>query len=177
MNAAFLDRESLDRMGFRSLGENVLIHQSCVIVNPQSVSIGSNVRIDAFTVLSVSGGLSIGSYAHISTHVLAVGAGAFTMSDYSNLASGAKVFTSSDDFASGNLLGPTVPADARSVITAPVHFGQHVVVGAGSIIMPGSTIPDGTTIGALSLVKGMLREWTVYAGVPASPLKPRPRPA
>lgn len=177
MNAAFLDRDSLERMGFNSLGDNVLLHKSCVVVNPQSISIGTNVRIDAFTVLSVSGGMSIGDHVHISTHVLAVGASTFTMSDYSNLASGAKVFTSSDDFTSGNLLGPTVPATARSVKSAPVNFGQHVVVGAGSIVMPGTVIPNGTTVGALSLVKGTLEEWTVYAGVPARPLKRRPKPA
>lgn len=176
MNSEFLDRETLLAIGFKSLGNSVLIHKSCVIVNPQNVLIGNNVRIDAFTVLSVSGGLEIGNFVHISTHVLAVGSAQLIMSDYSNIASGAKVYTSTDDFSVGSQLGPTVPEEKRSVKSAPVFFGTNVVVGSGSIVLPGSIIPEGATVGALSLVNKPLREWTVYAGVPAQPIKPRPKP-
>lgn len=99
------------------------------------------------------------------------------MSDYANLASGSKIFSSSDNFSESGLLGPTIPMEMRAVDTAEVRLGRHVVVGAGSIIMPGSEIGEGATVGALSLVKGRLAPWTVYGGIPAKALKQRDRRA
>lgn len=177
MNEAFLSRTELERLGLKACGKNVLIHNTCVLVNCGNIAIGDNVRIDAFTVISVSGGIDIGSHLHISTHVLIVGSARVTLSDFANLASGAKVYSSSDDFSRSGLLGPTVPVEARAVNTAEVLLGKHVVVGAGSIVMPGSEIKEGATVGALSLVKGTLEPWMVYAGVPARPIKPRDRKA
>jgi galactoside O-acetyltransferase len=177
VNEAFLARADLEKLGLKACGRNVLIHNSCVLVNCAKISIGDNVRIDAFTLISVSGGLEIGSHLHISTHVLIVGNEPVVLSDFANLASGSKIFSSSDDFSRSGLLGPTLPADKRATIDAPVTLARHVVVGAGSIVLPGAEIGEGATVGALSLVKGVLKPWTVYAGVPARPIKARDRTA
>jgi len=42
-------------------------------------------------------------------------------------------------------------------------------------VLPGCDIGEGTTVGALSLVKASLAEWGIYAGVPARRLRDRSR--
>lgn len=48
-------------------------------------------------------------------------------------------------------------------------------MGANCVVLPGVTIGEGCTIGALSLVNRDCEPWTVYAGTPARPIKARPR--
>ena len=55
----FYSREQLEKIGFKSLGENVLISDKTSIYSPENISIGNNVRIDDFSVLSAGGGTLI----------------------------------------------------------------------------------------------------------------------
>lgn len=48
-----------------------------------------------------------------------------------------------------------------------VKIGIDVLIGTGAVIMPGSIIGDGAVIGAMSLVKGEIKPYTIVAGVPA----------
>ena len=54
-------------------------------------------------------------------------------------------------------------------------IGRHVVVGAGSVILPGCSIGEGTTVGALSLVNRPLDPWMIYVGAPVRALRERCR--
>ena len=45
---------------------------------------------------------------------------------------------------------------------AAVTLGRHVIVGAGSVILPGAALEDGVAVGALSLISGRCREFGVY---------------
>ena len=53
----FYTREQLEKIGFKSIGENVLISDKTSIYSPQNISIGNNVRIDDYCVLSAGGGV------------------------------------------------------------------------------------------------------------------------
>lgn len=55
----FYTREQLEKKGFKSIGENVLISDKTSIYSPQNISIGNNVRIDDYCVLSAGGGTLI----------------------------------------------------------------------------------------------------------------------
>jgi galactoside O-acetyltransferase len=68
-----------------------------------------------------------------------------------------------------------VPAELTGVSIAPVSIGRHVIIGSGSIILPGVTIAEGASIGALSLVKRDCESFTIYGGVPARRLGDRSR--
>ena len=59
-NAEFLPRATLESLGFKALGRDVLVHSTCVLRNCARISLGDGVRIDPFTVVSVAGGLEIG---------------------------------------------------------------------------------------------------------------------
>lgn len=50
---------------------------------------------------------------------------------------------------------------------ASVKIGNYVFIGAGSIVLPGTTIGDRVIIGAGSVVTGTLEGNSVYAGNPA----------
>lgn len=54
----------------------------------------------------------------------------------------------------------------------PVHIGNRVWIGAGSIILPGVTIGDDTVIGAGSVVTKDIPSGVVAVGNPCRPLRP-----
>lgn len=174
-NAAFLSLEELAELDFAFLGDNVLIHSTCVLVNCQRMSIGAGVRIDPFCVLSAGESLAIGDYVHIAGHCVVMGAAAIALGDFAGLSHGVKILSASDDFVGGSLIGPTIPDAFRTVDARPVTLGRHVVIGAGSLVLPGSTLGEGATVGSLSLIKGQVEPWTVSAGSPARKVRDRDR--
>jgi len=62
-----------------------------------------------------------------------------------------------------------------NVTSGKVHLKKHVIVGAGSIILPNVTLEEGVAIGSLSLVNRSIPEYTIAVGSPAKPLKSRKR--
>lgn len=166
-NARFLTAEELDSLGFAQVGENVLIHETVVLIGADKVRLGSNVRIDPYCVISAVDNVQIGSHVHIAAHVVLSGGGRITLQDFAGVSHGAKLLSASDDFSAGVLTGPTVPADLRGVRAEPIEIGRHAVIGTNSVVLPGTRVEDGATIGALSLARGTLESWKVHAGVPA----------
>ena len=146
-----------------------LVHKTANIVG--DVRIGAGSRIDAF--VTITGPAVIGRFCHVGTGACIFGGAGFEMGDYSSLSPGAKVFTGTEDL-SGEW-GTNPMALPRNPITAPVRLGAHASMCAGSIALPGTDMPEGCILGALSLAKGRLTEWTIWAGVPAEPKKQRTR--
>ena len=173
---SFFTAEELSRIGFKSIRNNVLISRYAQIYNPTNISIGSNVRIDDFCILS-SGEkpFILEDYIHISAGVYIYGQYGFHMKSFTNISAGSKIFTQSDSFSGDFLIGPTVPNKYRGVYGSPLVIEKHVVIGSGSIILPGSIIGEGVAIGANSLVKGECKAWSIYGGSPAKFLKERSR--
>jgi galactoside O-acetyltransferase len=56
-----------------------------------------------------------------------------------------------------------------------VKIGSHVIIGAGSIVLPGVTLEEGVAVGALSLVKKDCEAFGIYMGVPAKRIGGRKR--
>lgn len=174
-NADFLSREEVEQIGFRSIGADVLIHRTAVIVGSERITLGSKVRIDPFTLISAGASVTIGSYVHISAYSSLIGAADISVGTYCNLSFGTRVFSSSDDFSGAAMTGPQVPKKYRNVQEAPVRIGQHVILGAGTIVLPGVDIEDGVATGVSTLVNRSLEGWTMYVGTPARSIKPRRR--
>lgn len=163
-------------MGFASIGDNVQISDHASIYGATRIHIGNHVRIDDFCVISAgTGGIYIGNYVHIATFTSLIGAEKISLADYSGLSSRVSIYSSSDDYSGSVMTNPTVPALYTGVISAPVCIGRHVIIGSGSVVLPGVTINDGAAIGALSLVYKDCDAFTVYAGNPARRIKERKR--
>lgn len=170
----YFTSDELVGFGFKSVGQNVKIAKNCTIIGLHNISIGSNVRIDGYTVLAAhSGYLNIGNYVHISGGCHLGCAGGITASDFSGLSQGVRIYSSTDDYSGASLTNPTVPSEHLNIALAPVYLGRHVIVGSGSVVLPGVAIGEGASIGALSLVNKPLDGWGIYAGTPVRWIRAR----
>lgn len=171
---AFLTREEIEKIGFKKIGNNISISDKSSIYNPQNISLGSNIRIDDFTILSASDkGIVIGDYVHIACFVSLIGHELIQIKDFVGISSRTAVYSSSDDYSGNFLTGPTIPDEFKNIDSRPVIFESHSIIGAGTIILPGVTIGEGSAIGALSLVTKSIDSWGIYTGVPVKLIKPR----
>lgn len=171
---AFLSHQQLEEMGFKKLGKNVLISDKASIYNPDLIEIGDNSRIDDFCV--VSGRVKIGRFVHFAVfNNVAGGEAGIEFEDFSGLAYGCHVFSQSDDYSGRSMTNPTVPDHLKKEHKAPILICRHSIVGTGSVIVPGVTLGEGTSVGALSLVMKSTDPWSVYFGIPARRLKARSR--
>jgi acetyltransferase-like isoleucine patch superfamily enzyme len=173
---AWLTREQMAAMGFAAVGDNVFLSDKASYYNCSAIRFGDNVRVDDFCVLSAGvGGIVIGNYVHIAVFSLLIGAGRIVLSDFCNLSSRVAIYSSNDDYSGRALTNPMVPAEFTAVMRADVALGRHVIVGSGSIVLPGVVMEDGVAVGALSLVKERCTAFGVYAGVPAVRIRERRR--
>ncbi len=174
LGGRYLDEHELRDLGLERVGSNVRVHERAILVDLDRIEIGSNVRVDAFCILSAAGGsLAIGDHVHIASHADIYAGGGVEIGDFCGLSQSGKIYSQNDDYSGSSLTGPTIPAKYTHVHRAPVKLGRHVVVGSGSIVLPGVEIGEGSTVGALSLVSRNLDPWGVYGGVPARRLKDR----
>jgi acetyltransferase-like isoleucine patch superfamily enzyme len=172
----WLTHNELNVMGFSSLGSNVFVSNKASLYNCSKIAIGDNVRIDDFCVLSAGqGGILLGNHVHIAVYSSLIGAGKIIMSDFSGLSSRVSIYSSNEDYSGSTLTNPTVPNHFRSVSNGDVTIGKHVIVGSGSVVLPGIVLEEGVAIGALSLVNRDCKAFGIYSGIPARLIKERCR--
>lgn len=170
---SFYSAEELAQIGFKSYGKNVLISRYCRIYKPQNIEFGDKVRIDDFCVLSAGTSIKFGSYIHIGCGTSIIGSGEVVISDFSGVSGHCSIYSSSDDYSGRFMTNPMVPEELTNVTHAPVILGKHVIIGCGSVILPGVTLEDGVAIGAMSLVQQDCKANTIYCGNPLKKLIPR----
>lgn len=157
-------------------GEDVFISANVEIRRPHLVAIGSHVAIDSGFYCTV--GTTMGDYIHIAPYVTAIGGaeGLLRMGHFTTIAAGSRIVCASDEHLGEGFVGPTIPEKYRDkILRAPVVFEDFASVGSNVVILPGVTLAEGCVIGACSLVNRSTEPWTIYAGVPAKPLKVRRR--
>lgn len=171
-----LNQAELKKIGFKNVGANVAISNKASFYGAERISIGNNVRIDDFCVLSAGkGGIEIGNHVHIAVYSSLIGAGKIKLSDFANISSRVSIYSSTDDYSGASMTNPTIPSAFTNVRHADVVLEKHVIVGCGSVILPGTHISQGVAIGALSLIKEDCEEFFIYAGNPVRKIKPRSR--
>lgn len=169
---AYLSQIQLEKLGFKFLGNNVKISDKASIYNPETIEIDDNSRIDDFCV--ISGMVKIGKYNHITPLCLIAGGekGVF-LDDFCTLAYGVKVFSQSDDYSGNSMVNSLIPKIYKKEEISTVRIERQVIVGAGSIVMPGVIIAEGCSVGAMTLVNKSTKPWGVYIGTPAKRVKER----
>jgi acetyltransferase-like isoleucine patch superfamily enzyme len=163
------------RFAFRAIGEDVQIYSRAHVVSPEVISIGDSVIIDDFVFLTGGTETRIGSFVHLASFSSFLGGGTLWIEDFAGVSSGSRIYTGTDDFLGESLTGPTIPDAFRRPVRSAVRIGKYAVVGANCVVLPGVTIGEGCTVGALSLVNRDCEPWTIYAGSPARPIKARRR--
>jgi galactoside O-acetyltransferase len=153
---------------FGRIGTNVSIHPSAILFNPEKLYLGSNVRIDCFCLLSAGeDGIHIGDHVHIAAGSYIFGSGGkVELEDFAGLSSRVAIYTASDDYTEGYLTNPTVPEKYKKVTRGPVALRKHVIIGSGSVIMPGVELAIGAAVGALTFVYKNVRDFQIVSGNP-----------
>jgi galactoside O-acetyltransferase len=169
---SFYTVDELRDIGIKSIGKHVQISKKTSIYSPEKIRIGNHVRIDDFCILS--GKIVLENYIHIAAYTsLFAGNEGIFMGDFSGVSSRVSIYSTSDDYSGEYLTNPTVPIKYKNIISGEVVLERHVIVGAGSVILPKVTLKEGSSVGAMSLVTKSTKEWTIYAGIPARVLKER----
>ena len=166
----------LRNFGFKNVGENVLIAKNTTIIGISNISLGNNIRIDGYTVINAfSGFLNLGDFIHIGGSSFLACAGGIEFKSYSTISQGVKIYSVSDVYSGNYMTNPLVPKEFTNVDYGLVTLNEHVIVGSGSVLLPGTTLLEGTAVGALTLVNRSIGPWGIYAGVPAKLVKARSR--
>lgn len=172
--SSFLSQEELDKMGFRSLGADVLLSRMAMIHSPELIRIGSNVRIDDFVFMS--GEITLGNYVHLAPYCELCGGtdgAGIILEDYSGCSSRVTINAISDDYSGEFMTNPTIAPQFRNVQSGQIILHKYVIIGATTVILPGVEIGEGTAVGAMSMVEKSLPEWKICRGIPARVLKER----
>lgn len=168
---SFYAEHELKGLGLKKYGKDVRISRKCSIYRPELISMGDHVRVDDFAILS--GKITIGSYVHIAAYAALYASEGITVGDFVGISVHTATFTVSEDFSGACLTNPTVPDAYRAPQKGAVRFGRHSMLGAGSVVLPGADIGEGTAVGALALVMGPLPAWKMASGIPARVFKER----
>ncbi len=159
----------------RHIGKNVIIGKTVRIRYPELVEIGDNVIIDDFTYISTA--LTISNNVHIAAGCKLIGGrnASVRIGEFSTLAPNVVLAAGSDDYIAG-IGSPLVPLEFKGQVEiGTIELGRHCIIGANSTILPNVTLHDGAAVGAQSLVKRDISEWTLQCGIPARYLKTRNR--
>ena len=161
----------------KSVGEDVFINANVEIRRPHLVSVGNHVAIDSGFYITTKA--EIGDYIHIAPYVaVIVGSNGFLkMGNFTNFSVGGRIICGSDEFlGEGLITAPGIPKQYRDNLKVePVVFKDFANTGANVVIFPGVTLGEGSVIGACSLVTQDTEPWTLYVGIPAKPIKKRPK--
>jgi len=171
---AFLTEDQISEQGFGFVGRGVRISALASFDKPELMSIGDFSRIDDFCALS--GNIKIGRNVHIAVmNSLLASVERIELCDFSGLAFGCRLFTSSDDYSGESLTNPTIPSKYKKIHHGEIVIGRHAILGTNTIVFPGVTISEGSSIGANSVVNKSTEPWGIYLGTPARRIKDRSR--
>jgi acetyltransferase-like isoleucine patch superfamily enzyme len=163
---AYLSEDAIKAMGFKLIGKSVKISDKAVFYDCDRIEIGDNSRIDDFCV--VSGRVVIGRNVHITVFCnIAGGEPGVMIDDYATLAYGCYVFSQSDDYSGESMTNSTIPAKYKKEKKEAVRIEKFSIIGARATILPGVTISEGCSVGAMSLVTRSTSPWGLYVGIPA----------
>jgi dTDP-4-amino-4,6-dideoxy-D-glucose acyltransferase len=157
-------------------GDDVFISDRVEIRRPHLVKVGSHVAIDSGVYITTAA--EIGDYVHLSPYITVIGGAQskLIIEDFVTVAAGSRIIRGSDKFLGEGFTSVTVPDKYRDdVLFSEIKLKKFSGIGTNAVIMPGVTIAEGSVIGACALVTKDTEPWTIYAGIPAKPIKIRPK--
>ena len=156
----FLNKNQLKRIGFFKIGKGCKISNKISCYNLKG-SLGDNVRIDDYVCLK--GKISLKSNIHIARGcTLSGGNKGIFVDSYTNLSNYVQVFSMSDDY-----FMPFIPGGALSnanrnkfakIHNKKVFIGKAVLVGAFSVVLPGSILNNFSSTAAYSVIYKTIKE-------------------
>lgn len=139
----------------------------------KSLTLGRGCRFDVFDNQRGTPSLVFGEHVQLNDYVHLVAMDSITIGSHVLMASHIFISDNSHGSYKGDALDsdPTTPPIKRDYPTAPVSIGDNTWICEGVVIMPGTRIGKGCVIGAHSIVRGEIPDYTVAAGNPAKVIK------
>jgi len=136
-----------------------------------AIMFGDHVAIGMCVYCSVL--LYTGNWVHIASLTSIIGGikASLRIGSFAGISTGARIICGSEDFVN-SLLG-IIPEELRTTIHGNNIIEDFAWVGAGGIVMPNIVMAKGSVLGAGGVLTKNTEPWTVYAGVPARPVKMR----
>lgn len=132
----------------KDCGDNVSIHPSVYLLNPQNIHIGNNVSIHPMCYLDATGGIYIDRDVSIAHGVTIMS----TTHTYDDLA---------------------IPIKDQPFEVLQTTIEENVWIGAKATILAGIKIGSGSIVGANCVVTKLVPPDVIVAGVPAKIIKKR----
>jgi maltose O-acetyltransferase len=127
------------------------------------VHIGRHTTIGRHLLLA-SSRLEVGDRVFVNAGVIVDNKASVIIEDDAAIGPGALITTAGHDMSSPRRRqGPVEPA--------PVHIGRGAWIGARAVVLPGVTVGEGSVVAAGAVVTRDCKPHTVYAGVPARPIR------
>ncbi len=154
-----------------SIGDNVVIEDGALILEPAWVYIGSNVYIGHYAILRGYSGkrLEIGDNTWIGQFCYINSAGGVSIGSNVGIGPGVKIMSSQHSEE-----GREIPVLLCELEFAPVRIEDGCDIGMGAIILPGHTIGKGSIVGAGAVITHDVEPYSIVAGVPARKIGSRP---
>jgi virginiamycin A acetyltransferase len=150
---------------YHYLKNRALISPSARVQLSSQIAFGKGTVVKGFAVVQSSGGrVSLGqgcalsSFSHIST-----GAGDVVIGNHVRIAPNCTLVGGTKEIRSREVFIVNQPeASPKGII-----IEDDVLIGANSVILPGSHLHKGAVVGAGSVVQGAVDEYAIVAGAPA----------
>lgn len=150
---------------YHYIRSRALVSPSARVQLSSLVTFGEGTVVKAFAIVQSSGGrvrlgrnCALSGFDHIST-----GAGDVIFGNHVRVAPSCTIIGGTKEFRSREALIVDQPeAQPRGVV-----IEDDVLIGANSVILPGSHLRRGVVVGAGSVVQGEVEEYAVVAGAPA----------
>jgi acetyltransferase-like isoleucine patch superfamily enzyme len=130
-------------------------------------SVGEGTVVERGTKVTARGGVTLGEKCVVNRAVTLDGRGGLTVGNLVNISAEALVLTADHDGDS-----PGFAWRPR-----PVSIGSRSWLATRAMVLPGSAVGEGAVVAAGAVVAGEVAPFTVVAGVPARPVRDRPREA
>lgn len=134
------------------------------IIGLENIEFGKNIIIDDFVLVYAKNKMIIGNNVHIASFTSITGGEEFIMEDFSGISQGCRILTGTEDFKDWGFGNPTINEKYRNTTRKAISISKFCLVGANSVVLPGTTIGEGAVVGAGSVISKDLEPWGIYIG-------------
>lgn len=136
-----------------------------IVLRSFGASVGAGVRIKPGVKVKFPWRLHVGDYCWLGEDLWIDNLAEVRIGAHCCISQGAYLCTGSHDWAS----------DTFDLITRPIILHDHAWIGAKAVVAPGVTVGEGAVLGLGSVATRSLEPWTIHVGLPAKPVRQRPR--
>ena len=165
LNKNYLSIHELKKIGFKKIGKNSKISKN-IITHSAQIDLGDNVRIDDGCILK--GNIKFGNNVHLGHNcILGAGSGKISLDNFAAISANTLFFTNSDDYIKPFLPSATLDKRNRKIYSkihsGDIKIGKACLIGAGSVLLPGTKMNDYSSIGALTVLHKEVKKGSYFS--------------